>query len=283
MPRIVTTIDELNRLAERAEPSVRRAIRDATARLQRQMTAAQLASGRIPADLLRRSLASLQVAFAALLERTMRLSYDALVQGISFRLVNPDAVLAALSRQHGARLVKAVGEDVKAGLRRTTARSVRLGTPARTTAKIMRQQVGLGPWQVRSLQRQQAELIRQGYSGDRLATAMARRSKKALVYRTETIARTETIRAANLGQQAIWEKMERLRNTGPGTKADYRRRWFVSPDSRLCPICRSLNGQVRKLGEPFVSPRTGKAYKMPPAHPRCRCGMGLVLSTPRVA
>lgn len=90
--------------------------------------------------------------------------------------------------------------------------------------------------------------------------------------RAETIARTETISASVNGQQELWDQaVEEGLLTG-----DEQQEWIITPDDRLCPICEAIEGQTVPLGEPFET-EDGEVDG-PPAHPRCRCAVGLVVA-----
>lgn len=89
--------------------------------------------------------------------------------------------------------------------------------------------------------------------------------------RAETIARTETISASVNGQQELWDQaVEEGLLTGTESQE-----WIITPDDRLCPICEAIEGQTVPLGEPFVT--DDGEVDGPPAHPRCRCAVGLVV------
>jgi len=70
--------------------------------------------------------------------------------------------------------------------------------------------------------------------------------------RPDIIARTETIRLANIGLIDTYK--------GAGIK---KVRWLAAASERTCEICNALHGQVFDINT--VSP--------PPAHPRCRCSL----------
>ena len=89
--------------------------------------------------------------------------------------------------------------------------------------------------------------------------------------RAETIARTETMKASNAGQQEAWDQAV---DAGLLTGSE-QQVWIVTPDDRLCPICEPLDGQEQDLGGKFDT-ELGKVDG-PPAHPRCRCTVGLTL------
>jgi SPP1 gp7 family putative phage head morphogenesis protein len=90
--------------------------------------------------------------------------------------------------------------------------------------------------------------------------------------RAELIARTETLRASNEGQQEAWLQAV---DVGLLTGTE-NREWIVTPDDRLCLICEPMDGQTVALDEAFEL-EDGTKIDVPPAHPRCRCTMGISL------
>jgi SPP1 gp7 family putative phage head morphogenesis protein len=91
--------------------------------------------------------------------------------------------------------------------------------------------------------------------------------------RAEVIARTEVMRASNAGQIEAWDQAtEAGLLTGNESKE-----WIVTPDDRLCPICEPMDGVQVGLDEMFDV--DGDQVDEPPAHPNCRCTIGLVLET----
>lgn len=92
-------------------------------------------------------------------------------------------------------------------------------------------------------------------------------------HRAEMIARTEMIRASNMGARISYEIF--------GIKEMI---WLDTDDSRTCPICKSMDGKTVAIGQPFASigdvieAEDGSQYKIayetvevPPIHPSCRC------------
>lgn len=89
--------------------------------------------------------------------------------------------------------------------------------------------------------------------------------------RAETIARTETMTASNEGQQEAWDQaVEDGLLTG-----NEQQEWIVTPDDRLCPICEPMDGVKADLDGTFQV--DGDDIDGPPAHPNCRCTIGLVV------
>lgn len=97
-----------------------------------------------------------------------------------------------------------------------------------------------------------------------------RYSERLLKYRTENIARTETIAASNEGQRQLWQQ-----SIAAGwLPQNARRTWITTDDDRLCPVCEDMDGQVVLVAENFETPE-GESVSGPPAHPSCRCAQGI--------
>lgn len=101
---------------------------------------------------------------------------------------------------------------------------------------------------------------------ERMVERYAERFRK---HRAEMIARTETLKLANLGRSAAWAQFAERKGLGGD---DVIRFWQTAADERVCPVCRLipiLNPQGRSMGQPYVSPDGN--VMMPPQHPACRC------------
>lgn len=85
--------------------------------------------------------------------------------------------------------------------------------------------------------------------------------------RAELIAQTETMAAANAGQQEAWAQAV---DSGL-LNGDEQQEWIVSDDDAACDDCSDLDGETVGLDEEFSDGSDG-----PPAHPNCRCTLGLV-------
>lgn len=209
------------------------------------------------------------------------------------------------ARERTADLVREVEEESKRTIRRIILNSQRRGVPPSVAAKDIARVVGLTERQglavtnfsdgLRRLQRgelSRRQLARQWSLGpkprrttglsdadiDRLA---GRYADRLLRYRALNIARTETITASALGQQATWEQMLK-RGVLP---RDARKAWIVTRDDRLCPRCLSLDGvTVAVRGRFTEAPRPGKGERVttltPPLHASCRCALALTVAPP---
>lgn len=102
---------------------------------------------------------------------------------------------------------------------------------------------------------------------DKMVDAYAR---KYLKYRAETIARTESLRATNMGVQDAWRQAI---DAGAAPESYVRRKWIVARDERTCPVCSAvpkMNGKYGvKFAMPFATPNG--PVMLPPLHPDCRC------------
>jgi SPP1 gp7 family putative phage head morphogenesis protein len=76
--------------------------------------------------------------------------------------------------------------------------------------------------------------------------------------RAITIARTETVRALNMGN------LEAAKESG----INFKKKWDARLDSRTSEVCRALDGQVVGINEKFKA--LGEEYDSAPAHPNCR-------------
>jgi SPP1 gp7 family putative phage head morphogenesis protein len=82
-----------------------------------------------------------------------------------------------------------------------------------------------------------------------------RKANRGNFYRTRLIARTEIMRASNLGALSIYEANSDI-------LAGWE--WTSARDHRTCPLCGGLDGRVFKFDDPMLAPPSG-------SHPGCRC------------
>lgn len=191
--------------------------------------------------------------------------------GYSFDMLNPRAV--DWLSVNSATLVTGVTDNTKEALRYILRRSFVDGIPPRDAAVLVRKVVGLLPGHATAIYNYQQELIAKGMDARRIESLVDGYADRLLTFRAEMIARTETIRAASMGQQEGWRQA-----VGDGllNPARTRRRWIVTPDDRLSKDrCAPMAGQQRGLEEEFQT-GLGNYVLTPPAGPNCRCAVGLV-------
>lgn len=202
--------------------------------------------------------------------------------GFSFDQINPRAVRWA--EDHAADLVVRLSEETKAAIRRQIVQMFNQGIPPEKAARLLRERLGLTPRDAqavenlsRKLELDNAQRLVDGKKLvplERLEAQTERYADHLLAARAEVIVRTESIRASAQGQQELWTQAE---EQGYLQKEDTRRAWLLTPDERLCPICEPMatDEKLVTLDQPFVM-GDGSLAENPPAHPQCRCAVGLV-------
>ncbi len=168
--------------------------------------------------------------------------------------VNPWAV--RWSNQHAGRLVTRMTAEQQAVVRQATTRVMRSDWSVQQATRHLKGTIGLN----RQGEARLARLASSGASDARLERFRAR----LIAERAETIARTETVAAANQGQLQAWREAV-LRGYLPATAA---KEWTVTADDRLCPVCAPMSGEIVPLMGLFSGGVEG-----PPRHPRCRCAI----------
>lgn len=99
----------------------------------------------------------------------------------------------------------------------------------------------------------------------------ARYADRIYRYRTETIARTEIMRASNEGRNQAWAQGIE----GGWIRPDTLKKWSVEKDGRECSICRPL-GDLDPIPINASFPQGD-----PPVHPNCRCTVQLTDEIPQ--
>lgn len=222
-----------------------------------------------------------QPVYAELLHAGATVGAQQLNVALRFDVTSPQVLRAA--REMTAGLIRGVSQETKEAVRRVIFEGIRDGVPPRDTAKLLRQTLGLTTRQSLAVLNLRKGLLSGGSDlafADRQA---ARFSARLLKDRALNVARTETMRAANRGQDLAWSDMRDAGILPP----DVRRRWLTTPDDRLCPRCAPLNGKIVELGQLFREtergvlpsqrvPVAGVVVERPPLHPKCRCVLTLV-------
>ncbi len=247
--------------------------------------------------------AELEPITDAILTTTLKTAELAAIDlNLEFASVNERAVRFAT--EEAARLVTNISSETERAIRDIVVRGQREGLNARSQAQHIRRVVGLTDQHARAVDRFYVGLLdretstvglaRAGELADRMAARLLKR-------RAENIARTETIRAANMGNQLAWQTAM----DGGLLPRTTEKIWIATADSRTCPICAVLHDQVVSVSETFdiseratTFTRTGggenlrfrpakkvpltnpSAELSPPAHPSCRCTMGTVFGGP---
>jgi hypothetical protein len=138
-------------------------------------------------------------------------------------------------------------------------------------ARMLRDHIGLTEaqtgWVDNFYDRRLATNVRNGMSMERAAAnaeaASERYQRTVQRYRTETIARTEILRASNEGRAIAWRQGVEEGWIDPSAT----QRWIAESDA--CDICTPMTDLVIPFGQSFPNGD-------PPLHPNCRCTLILV-------
>lgn len=207
---------------------------------------------------------------------------------IDFDPLYPEVVEAV--NYQAATLVRQVTDETRMAIRDVINRAFTEGMDPRRAAKpiiqilktdelvsVVADTAGLTRYQARAVGRYMARLLDDGMESGRAVQLTKKYAQKMLKLRAETIARTEMVRAQNLGQQASWDQMISQGTLNPNA---VQKVWQTAADDRTCPICQPMDGKlVAVQGDFNVAIRYSMngpvarsvTYQTPPAHPNCRC------------
>lgn len=201
-------------------------------------------------------------------------------------LAKPYPEAATWAYEEAGKLIVEITSTTRQVVSMLVTRSQLEGWPPPRLAAEIRRHVGLHSRYSNAVLTYQRGLVAQGLPGGRIAelvTGYAERLKDA---RAMLIARTETLAAANHGQQMLWQQAYREGFLDPRY---VRRKWVVTRDDKLCERCAQMATEERTyagLFEPFagVNKVAGQWIEQPvmtpPLHPGCRCAMVLEVLSP---
>lgn len=204
--------------------------------------------------------------------------------GIRFDITDENAL--RFIQQHSGALIREVDVATRQGIVDLIDYEFRQGRAPLPTARRIRERIGLTAYQERIAQNYE-QTLRAAIRGEatwaevnayalnpirgpggllesRVDAAVARYRQRLLAFRADTIAISETIRAANEGQREAWRQLD-ARGALPATAE---REWLVSDP---CPLCAPHEGERIPLNGSYSS-----GYEPGEVHPRCRCTEVLV-------
>lgn len=211
----------------------------------------------------------LQLALAEVAVQQGEKTSGSIRPGFGFDVMNP--YTTRWIQSHSAALVALIAEQTRESIRRVITEAYLLGESPIQTAQQLKTMVGLLPRETMWVRNHQERLIAQGLPKEAVRRSTEGFVKRLLRERGERIARTETIRANEIGRLHAW----RVARDEGLIDAGAQKRWQSGVVEPTCKICRDLHGQVVPLDEPFQSSVLGIAIPAPPAHPHCRCSTSL--------
>ena len=175
-----------------------------------------------------------------------------LIQGIESGRINPVTGVRSRGQLDIVRDLVADGFDT--------------GRSHATSARLIRDVIGLDDRRAGALAKYAAKLEAEGVPEAKRLRLIAAESRRKLQSRGLAVSRTESVRAASIAQDMIWQRgiqEGQLDNV-------YEQEWVPSPNA--CPTCLGLRGARAPIGGEFPAP--GGAGP-PSPHPLCRCGRRL--------
>lgn len=232
----------------------------------------------IPWDIFSKEMSQIDVVFRNIYNAAGIKSIDYLPKDIrvqtTFNTLNKKS-LDYIS-EHTGKLIVEITEQTRLGVLDIMNSAFVDGMHPYESARYVREIVGLTQRQSGAVDNLRKKLTSKGVAKKLIEKKVKSYSHRLLVYRSNNISRTETLRAASMGQQSLWTQNAKI---GLIDRNTTKRVWITTPDDRLCPYCKSLNGKIVGLEEEFKSGNiSGRGYTSltSPLHPMCRCAMGLV-------
>jgi hypothetical protein len=188
----------------------------------------------------------------------------------SFDADRPEA--GAWAAKQSGNLIREVVDEQRAMVREYVERSTAGEFTVTQVSRGLRDVVGLtsqqSGWVENFRNREILEQMNRGNSFDEAYNLSEKKTaayqKRIHKYRTETIARTETIRASSEGRQQAWSQ-----GLEQGFISQFaKKKWLAESDA--CDICTPLGSM-----DPIPIKSSFPAGE-PPAHPNCRCDVLLV-------
>ena len=189
---------------------------------------------------------------------------------IQFDVTNPLATKWA--REQSSLLVTNISSNQRKTLQNIITQGFEEGLTPQKISRNIRSGIGLQSRQQIALNRFEQDLVRQGIKPSTVTKRVNSYKNKLIRQRSRAIARTELMRASNMGQQLLWEEAVAQGHMNP---AVFQKVWITTPDDRLCPYCRAKSGERVGLFDNFNNP-VGTPQPQPPLHPMCRCSTAAV-------
>jgi HK97 family phage portal protein len=203
-------------------------------------------------------------------------SLDLNDKGINYAFNSADPVVTKWLKDQSGELISNITTSSREAIQSILTRGVSKGQTVDKISALIREEIGLHPRYADAVDKYR-QLLEDRYEREEIkdsalkAAAEAEKyANKLLRYRADTIARTETIRASNVGIHESWRQAV---ENGLMDRDEWEREWVASDP---CDLCLELDGTRAPLFEPFVD-EEGEEYDMPPdPHPNCRCSVALV-------
>lgn len=167
-------------------------------------------------------------------------------------------------QKHGGQAVTDISTETRRAIRAALEEGIRLELSNSELADLIQPSLGLNKRQSLAAWHRYEKLLKV-MPVRRAQAAVKRYIRRQLRERALTIAKDQTLTAANEGQRLAWVQAKRRGELPVGAK----KRWYTARDERVCPKCGPMHGEEVAIDESF-------SIGNPPAHSRCRCTQELV-------
>ncbi len=175
--------------------------------------------------------------------------------------------------EHGSELAVNLSKTQHEALRNVIQRAATLGEfGPDELSRVIRPLVGMTPGEALAVQRYYEALRKDGMKADLARKRCLDYAGRVHRHRAMRIARTELAFAYNEGAAQGVRQAQAQGLVGPVKKV-----WLTGDDERVCEVCGPLDGV--KVGQDDDFPG---GYRLPPAHPHCRCAVAYEEDVPEV-
>ncbi len=189
---------------------------------------------------------------------------------LRFDAKNPK--LARYVQTRTGSLIQRVSHETRETVRQAVMRSFNVAATPRQISRRIVGAIGLLPAQQDTLVRYRMGLTQSGMSPSRVDALEDSYRNRMLAYRAQTIARTETASALNVGQLEVWKGAAQEGLISHESK----KVWQV--DGHPCEECDDMDGEAVGLNEFWVY-TDGRQLEIPTeSHPNCMCSMSIEMS-----
>lgn len=200
------------------------------------------------------------------------MEFERLFGDAAFNLTNRHALRFLEGR--GAELVRNITAETRAGVRAIVRDMIRGGAGTKNVGSAVSKLgdlVGLSERDTRAVISRVAAMRTQGVSESVIAREQQKMVDRYLERRGHLIARTEGMRAEAEGVMSAWKQA-----TDDGLLPKGATRKWIAEGPNVCVVCLDLEKLAPVgLDQPFFTKEHGAIWA-PPAHPACRCVLGLV-------
>jgi HK97 family phage portal protein len=204
-------------------------------------------------------------------------SYAANVLGrlglnIEFDITNPKAVDWA--KLAAGQLVTNINLDTLRVIRDAISHCIDMDYPPEQAVEIIKSVIGLHSGQIGAVQKLTDKLLKDGIEWSTIQKRVHAYSEALIEQRATMIARTEIMASLNYGKGLLWDQAITAGLIDPRKT---RQVWIPWLDTDI-DVCEEMpyleqNKNVPVGGE--FTDANGRTYRYPPAHPHCRCTIGL--------